>query len=103
MGFEDHVSMGSISALKLSRILDNTARVICVELLCGAQALDFHTPTAPGAGTRETHAAVRVVVPFIEEDTVLSGHLESLERIVADGSLVAQVEKKTGDLLGAGR
>ncbi|MCH7548218.1 MAG: histidine ammonia-lyase, partial [Candidatus Krumholzibacteriota bacterium] len=96
MGFEDHVSMGSISALKLSRILDNTARVICVELLCGAQALDFHTPTAPGAGTRETHAAVRVVVPFIEEDTVLSGHLESLERIVADGSLVAQVEKKTG-------
>ena len=99
LGFEDHVSMGSISALKLSRILDNVARVIAVELLCGAQALDFHRPTTPGRGAGAAYAVVREIVPFLESDTVLGGYLEALESHVHDGSIVASVERETGDLL----
>ena len=70
MGFEDHVSMGSIGALKLARVLDNVARVMAVELLCGAQAIDFHRPLKSGRGTKRSHHAVRDAVPFIEHDTI---------------------------------
>jgi histidine ammonia-lyase len=99
MGFEDHVSMGSISALKLTRVLDNVARVVAVELLCGAQAIDFHRPLAPGRGTQAAHAAVRAVVPFIERDTSLTPHLAALEARANTGEILAAVEKAIGPVL----
>jgi histidine ammonia-lyase len=101
LGFEDHVSMGSIGALKLSRVLDNVTRVIAIELMCGAQALDFHKGLAPGRGTNEVRAAVREVVPFIEQDQSLSGHLAVLEARVATGEILRRVERVVGDLLPA--
>ncbi len=102
MGFEDHVSMGSIGALKLSRVLDNVARVVAVELLCGAQALDFHQGLAPGRGTKVAHAAVRELVPFIERDESLSPHLSLIEARVASGEILRRVEAAVGDLLPGG-
>jgi histidine ammonia-lyase len=99
MGFEDHVSMGSISALKLGRVLDNVARVVAVELVCGAQALEFHRPLRPGRGAAAAHAAVRAVVPFMEKDGVLSGHLAVVETRIRDGDVLAAVEKDVGALL----
>jgi histidine ammonia-lyase len=99
MGFEDHVSMGSIGALKLVRVLDNVARVVAVELMCGAQALDFHAPLVPGRGTKIVHAAVRDTVPFLDRDASLSGHLALLEARVAGGEIVRRVEAAVGDLL----
>jgi histidine ammonia-lyase len=99
LGFEDHVSMGSISALKLARLLDNVARVVAVELLCGAQAIDFHGEHAPGRGTKACHSAVRVLVPFIERDTSLTPHLAKLEECVNSGEILAAVEEAVGPLL----
>jgi histidine ammonia-lyase len=99
MGFEDHVSMGSISALKLTRVLDNVARVVAVELLCGAQALDFHKPLVPGRGTTVAHAAVRAIVPFIERDTSLTPHIAALENCANTGEILAAVENAIGPLL----
>ncbi|MCI0452554.1 MAG: aromatic amino acid lyase, partial [Candidatus Latescibacteria bacterium] len=101
MGFEDHVSMGSIGALKLSRVLDNVTRVVAIELLCGAQALDFHEGLAPGRGTQEARTAVREVVPFVDHDQSLSGHLAALEVRVATGEIVRRVERVVGELLPA--
>ena len=101
MGFEDHVSMGSIGAVKLARVLDNVARVVTIELLCGAQALDFHKPRKPGRGSMVAHAAVREIVPFIERDESLSPHLAGLEARVASGEIVRRVENAVGDLLPA--
>lgn len=98
-GFEDHVSMGSIGAFKLAKIVDNVARIVAVELLCAAQAMDFSRPPSGGTGTEVVYAAVRSVVPFIEEDTVLSVHLQALEALVHDGSLVHEAEAVVGDLL----
>lgn len=99
LGFEDHVSMGSISALKLARLLDNVARVVAVETLCGAQALDFHAPRAPGRGTKAAHFAVRAVVPFIERDSSLTPHLAALEARVNSGEILAAIEAAVGPLL----
>jgi histidine ammonia-lyase len=99
MGFEDHVSMGSISALKLTRVLDNVARVVAVELLCGAQALDFHRPLTPGRGVTVAHAGVRTHVPFIERDTSLTPHIATLEALANSGEILSTVEKSVGPLL----
>lgn len=99
MGFEDHVSMGSIGAVKLTRVLDNVARVVAIELLCGAQALDFHKGLAPGRGTRIAHAVVRERVPFIEHDQSLTPHLAALEALVEGGEIVRRIEAEVGDLL----
>ena len=99
MGFEDHVSMGSISALKVGRVLDNVARVVAVELVCGAQALEFHRPLRPGRGVAAAHGAVRALMPFLEKDAVLSGHLAVVETRVRDGDVLAAVEKEVGALL----
>lgn len=102
LGFEDHVSMGSIGALKVTRVLDNVNRVIAVELLCGAQALDFHRPLAPGRGTRAARDAVRATVPFIEKDSVLTGHIASLEARSAAGEILHAVEGAAGVILAEG-
>jgi histidine ammonia-lyase len=99
LGFEDHVSMGSIGALKVTRVLDNVNRVVAVELLCGAQALDFHRPLAPGRGAAAARDAVRETVPFIERDAVLSGHIASLEQRCAAGDIARAVEAAAGELL----
>jgi histidine ammonia-lyase len=99
MGFEDHVSMGSISALKLARVLDNVARVVAVELLCGAQAIDFHQGLEPGKGTRAVHAAVRAAVPFVERDTSLTPLLAELETRAGSGAILSAIEGAVGPLL----
>jgi histidine ammonia-lyase len=99
LGFEDHVSMGSIGALKVSRVLDNVNRVVAVELMCGAQALEFHRPLLPGRGAAAARDAVRESVPFIQEDSVLSGHIASLEKRSGDGDIVRAVEAAAGPLL----
>ena len=95
-GFEDHVSMGSISAFKLGRISENVRKILAVELLCSAQALDYHRPLRGGRGSEVAHAFVRRSVPFIERDEVLSDHLRNLESVVVDGSLVREVESVLG-------
>jgi histidine ammonia-lyase len=99
LGFEDHVSMGSIGALKVSRVLDNVTRVIAVELMCGAQALDFHRPLVPGKGAAAARDAVRATVPFIQQDTVLTGFIASLEARSASGDIMRAVESAAGQLL----
>jgi histidine ammonia-lyase len=99
MGFEDHVSMGSISALKLTRVLDNVARVVAVESLCGAQALDFHRPLTPGRGTAAAYQAIRAAVPFIERDTSLTPHIAALEKAANSGEILAAIEKAVGPLI----
>ena len=99
MGFEDHVSMGSISALKLTRVLDNVARVVAVELLCGAQALDFHKPLTPGKGTAAAYQAVRAAVPYVTRDTSLTPYVAALESRANSGEILAAVENAVGALL----
>lgn len=70
-GQEDHVSMGSNSATKLARVVDNTERVLAIELFNAAQALDFRSPAKTSPALEEWVAEYRKIVPFIENDTVM--------------------------------
>ena len=70
-GQEDHVSMGSNSATKLYRVVNNTERVLAIELFNAAQALDFRRPLKTSPALEKWHAEYRHEVPFIENDVVM--------------------------------
>lgn len=74
-GQEDHVSMGSNSATKLCRIVDNTERVLAIELFNAAQALEFRRPLKSSPELEAWHAEYRKSVPFIDNDTVMSPYI----------------------------
>lgn len=76
-GQEDHVSMGSNSATKLCRVVDNTERVLAIELFNAAQALEFRGVDATSPAIRELHRGFREVVPFIENDCFMHPHIEA--------------------------
>jgi histidine ammonia-lyase len=84
---EDHVSMGMGAALKLKPIVSNTEHILAIELLCGAQGVDFHRPLQPGAGSRRTLRLIRQRVPRLEQDRTLAPDIELVRAIVASGAL----------------
>ena len=97
-GQEDHVSMGNAAALKAWQVLANCERALAIELLAGAQAVEFHAPLEPGAGVRATRAAVRERSQRLLDDRPLSGDIERVARGVRDGSIAAAVEAEVGEL-----
>lgn len=76
-GQEDHVSMGGNSATKLVRVVDNTRRVLAIELMNAAQALEFRRPLKTSPALEQWHALYRRHVPFVETDTVMSPLIEA--------------------------
>ncbi|HEY7207854.1 MAG TPA: histidine ammonia-lyase [Gaiellaceae bacterium] len=97
-GQEDHVSMGNASGLKAWQVLANSERALAIELLAGAQAVEFLAPLDPGVGVRATRAAVRELSPRLEDDRSLSQDIEVVAAAVRDGSLVSVVEAEVGEL-----
>ena len=91
LGQEDHVSMGSISALKLLSVLHNVERVMAVEMLTAAQALDFRSPLKPGKGVLAAHQFVRGHVTHAEEDYEVGADIDSCTRLLRSGDLVDSV------------
>ena len=88
-GKEDHVSMGMTSALKLRGIVDNLERIIAIELMCAAQALELRLPLVSSAELQRALAAVRQIVPRLEEDRVLAGDMETLAAALHQGAFRA--------------
>jgi histidine ammonia-lyase len=95
---EDHVSMGAHASLKLHTVLDNLSYVLSIELVAGAQAIDFRAPLKPARGVAAAHAHVRTLVAELGGDRYLKPELEALHGAVADGSLLAAVERAAGSL-----
>lgn len=95
---EDHVSMGTIAARKAREILDNVRNVLAIELLSGAQAVDFKDPSKLGKGTKEAYSAVRARVPRLAEDRVMYHDINAVYDLVKDHSIVEAVEKAVGTL-----
>lgn len=75
-GQEDHVSMGGNSSTKLCQIVDNTERVLAIELLNAAQALDLRRPLKTSPELEEWVTEYRKSIPFVETDTVMSPLIE---------------------------
>jgi histidine ammonia-lyase len=85
-GKEDHVSMGMTGALKLRQIVDQVERVVAIELMCAAQALEFRLPLKSSREIERAQAVVRSVVPRLDKDRVLSGDIETLALAVRSGA-----------------
>jgi histidine ammonia-lyase len=88
---EDHVSMGVTAGLKLRQVAANVERVLAIELMAGAQGIDFRRKAvgdkALGQGTAPVYELIREHVPFIEEDTVLYRYMEAVRQLVASGQI----------------
>ncbi len=97
-GQEDHVSMGNAAGLKAWQVLGNAERALAIELLGGAQAVEFLAPLQPGVGGRAAHAFVRGISPRLADDRPLAPDIEAVAAAVRDGSFVAAVEVEVGEL-----
>jgi histidine ammonia-lyase len=90
-GKEDVVPMAMGAALKLRRVITNVRRVIAIELMCGAQAIDLRAPLRPGVGVRAAHAAVRACVPRLGDDRVLGPDIEAIAHAIGDGAFIPRL------------
>lgn len=92
-GQEDHVSMGSISARKALRIINNLENILAVELLCAAQAFDFRRPLKSSKIIEECHKYIRDKIPHISEDRILSKYINSAREIIKSNELLKIAQK----------
>jgi len=93
LGQEDHVSMGSISAIKLLKVLENVEYVLAIELFTSAQALDFRKPLKPGIGVEKAHEYIRSKVSHTEVDRFFNDDIMQCHGLVNDLELIDVVEK----------
>ena len=98
-GQEDHVSMGNAAGLKALQVVSNTEHVLAIELLAGAQAVEFLAPLEPGLGVRAARSFVRTLSERVREDRPLSEDIERVASAVRDGTLLAAVEAELGEEL----
>lgn len=96
---EDHVSMGWSAARKLRRSVDGLTRVVAVEVLTAARALDMRAPLTPSPATG---AVVRLLrdsgIEGPGPDRHLSPEIEAAVSLVASGAVLAAAESVIGDL-----
>jgi histidine ammonia-lyase len=88
LGQEDHVSMGSVAALKLLSVFRNVETVLAVEVLTAAQALDYRLPLRPGRGVEAAHKRVRSAVPHREADYLFRDDLAKVFELVRGAALL---------------
>jgi len=88
LGQEDHVSMGSVSAVKLLRVFENVETVLAIEVLTAAQALDYRLPLRPGRGVEAAHKLVRARTPHREADYLFHDDLAPVTALVRGRELL---------------
>jgi len=84
-GKEDHVSMGMTAATKLRSIANLAEMATAIELLTGAQALEYRGSLAPGRGVKQAYDAVRKFVPPLTTDRVMSVDIERITQAIRQG------------------
>jgi histidine ammonia-lyase len=86
---EDHVSMGWSAARKLRRSVDALGRVLAIELLTAARALDLRAPLQPGPATGTVVAALREAVDGPGHDRFLAPEIDAAVELVRSGGAIA--------------
>jgi histidine ammonia-lyase len=84
-GKEDHVSMGMTSALKLRSIVDLAENLFAIELLVGAEAIEYRRPLKAGKGIERAFEIVRGVAPRLTTDRSLSGDIARMAELIGAG------------------
>lgn len=88
---EDHVSMAWGAARKLRKVIDNLARILAVELVISARAVELRAPTLPSAPTGAALARLRRDVPGVGPDRFLAPELEAAAQLVRSGEILNSV------------
>ena len=96
---EDHVSMGWAAALKLRRSLSNLARVIGIEVMTAARAIELRAPLRPAPATAAVIEGLRRRVPGVGPDRYMAPEIDAATEAVLSGEVVTWAESVTGPLL----
>ncbi len=85
-GKEDHVSMGMTSALKLRSAVEAAENLFAIELLAGAEALEYRHPMKAGRGVESAYEIVRKIAPPLTEDRPLSNDIAAIAAAIRTGA-----------------
>ena len=86
-GQEDHVSMGTIAARKAMSIMENTRKVIAMEIFTACQAIDLKKAHNLGKNTSKAYKKVREYIPFIDNDVIMYPHIHTMEDLIVSDEL----------------
>lgn len=84
---EDFVSMGMTAALQLQQVVEHTRRVLAIEALCAAQALDFLLPLQTGPRAQPAYQAIRSVSAPVRSDRQLSTDIAQVAELLRQGDV----------------
>ncbi len=84
---EDYVPMGMAAAMKARRVLGNAQRVVAIELICGAQGLEFLKPLKPGRGVGRVYERVRDMVTPLTDDRPLTPDIERVAAVLTEEAI----------------
>jgi histidine ammonia-lyase len=95
---EDHVSMGANAARHATEIVANVRRIIAIELLTAAQAIDLRAdgPSRLGRATHAAYDAVREHVAFLGHDRETTTDIERLADVIQSEEIIRAVDRVTG-------
>ncbi len=89
---EDHISLGTPGALKALKVIDNTRRILAIEYLCAAQAIEFLPRLHLGKGTQAAYERLRSEIPSLEQDRYLSPDIALIEDAMLQPAWLAGIE-----------
>lgn len=90
LGQEDHVSMGSISGRKFNQILENLEKILAIELMYAAQALEFRGGIKCSELIQENHRLIREKVSKLEADRLLKKDIQALISMVQNKNFIVR-------------
>ncbi|MEM7169007.1 MAG: histidine ammonia-lyase [Pseudomonadota bacterium] len=82
---EDHVSMATHGARRLTDMAENTAHIIAIELLAAAQGIDMREPLKTSQRLHQAHIQIRKRVPKLEDDRAFAGDIEKIAQLISSG------------------
>ncbi|WP_339884125.1 histidine ammonia-lyase [Polaribacter vadi] len=90
LGQEDHVSMGSISGRQFNQILGNLEKILAIELMYAAQALEFRRPNTFSEIIEKNHSIIREKVDKLEDDRLLKDDIHNMIQLVKTKKLIVK-------------
>jgi histidine ammonia-lyase len=79
--------MAPIAARKAGTIARNAAGVVAVELIAGAQGVDFHAPLKTSPRLQALHAVIREITPRLESDRYWASEMAAIQSAVLAGEI----------------
>ena len=88
LGQEDHVSMGSIGARKALQVCNNVKKILAIEMVCAAQAVDFQRPLKSSKVLENIHEYIRTKIPHATKDEIFSKHIDAAIEVIDSKELL---------------